>query len=277
MLITIALTILGHNALAGNIAAQQAPNTQPPVLYDIYTRPTAGTNIDPTAPAWLETECHAKTVTYKIVHPSGTWFSEEYATSFWPTTVISKSDTEVLVAGKTSRGFTLIELWEFESLPLTGWANGQPFGGGPGNSTPIVDFPRVINKTTLYFNNEAAKDIIKNIVRNRALPDHAFVEFDASEELWDIDLTTGFLTLVASPTQAVGPFSAIASLDEDQFRFTSNVHSVYGGMYRLARTSGPSLIFTDANNDGLLDGVLLMTPALWASMNLSDPSLYTAL
>jgi hypothetical protein len=277
-----ALALLGalstHTLIAPSTSpALQASSHHPPVQYDIYTRPTAATNLDPTAPTWLTSESHAKTVTYRAIHPGGPGFTQEYSTSFWPTCIISRSATEVLVAGKTDRGFTLIESWTFDGLPVMGWTNGQTLGGNPAGSSPTAAFPRVTSKQTVYFNNEPGKDLVKNMVRNRALAGNIFVEFDASEEVWDLDTSTGFVSLVVSPTQAVSPLPVLPELADDQFRFTSSVHHTYGGMYRLARNTGDSIIFTDADNDGALDGVLLMTPALWATMGLSDPAGYSEL
>jgi hypothetical protein len=195
-----------------------------------------------------------------------TGLRQDFATSYYPTDVIALTATRWCVAGKRTRGATVIELWTIQQH-LALYADG---GGGP----PIIRTAAITEIETVYDEAVQGRDMVALMCAKREDPDKLLVQFWDSKDLYELDLGSQQYTRVATPGQVQGVLQ-VPALDKAYCQFWSREHVSQGFVYVLScsGTSLDSLVLKDSDKDGSLDGWVVADTALWAQ-DCSSPANY---
>lgn len=180
------------------------------------------------------------------------------ATSYYPTCLITPSPTKWVVAGKTTRGATVIEVWTVQK-PLVAYPLNQ-------NASPVIEPATVTQIDVVYDAAVEGRDMVAQMCGKFGDANKILVQFYDSKDLYELDLTSQALTLVASPTAGGGVLQAPA-LSKDYQQFWTREHLTYGYVYVLASagSSTGTLVFKDTNKDGSIDSWEAPSSAAWAS------------
>lgn len=195
--------------------------------------------------------------------------AQEEPCSFWPTEVCSVGTNQVCVAGKNVKGFTVIRHWTFSFTE----ALEEPVTHSDGTIEFPDTFIPVASTSTAYQSNDSGRRLVRAMFGNHGKPGHVFVVFDDSRDLYELNLQTQSLALIQS---RVGQ----PMLSMEFSNRTSWDHAQYGYLYHLASGRKPgdsdsSLIFVDADRDGVLDlgSTMLVSPSQWQTI-FADGSLF---
>jgi hypothetical protein len=180
-----------------------------------------------------------------------------FATSYHPTGVIALAATKWLVAGKTTRGATVLELWTVQKpLVITSIPGGDPVIG----TATVTAIDEIYDEATV------GRDMIELMCRKAEDTNKVLLQFYDSKALYEINLTTQAYALVANPT-ASGSALVVPALNHKYRQFWTREHTTQGYVYVLASTgtSLESLVFKDTNKDGTIDAFQVVNNATWAS------------
>ena len=193
-------------------------------------------------------------------------------TAFWPTAVAPIDDDEIVIAGKSQRGDTVIQRRRFtqayvleESLP-----------GGGGETYQFFP-PQQEQITEVFRENDTNYDMVTGMFPVR-VGSHSnpatkiFVQFWSSRDLYELDLSTGAYSMVLSA-------AAQPALNGVYDAFTVREHVTQGMFYLFRRLEWvapgeevPILVLVDVNRDGVLDSSFTLDDTQWATGGYGDPS-----
>lgn len=197
---------------------------------------------------------------------TGVAAEQQIALDYFPTRAIFLSDGRLCVAGKRGRGATTLDLLEI--VP-------------PSRVQDLYTLPRNLDAsatksvTTVFEARQVGQDMVRLVNENMTNPDWLFVQFWDSRDLYSLDLTSGAVTLVASPT-AQGSAIHAPSLVVDYSVINRRDHIRSGYLYIMALESGgaPIVVLVDSDRDGVLDDCLELTAGEWGSQGYGDAANY---
>ncbi len=216
----------------------------------------------PTEDAWGNTSLRWSTDT------------QDFTTRYWPTACCVLDNSSLVVCGKTQAGDTIIELWPLEwpdpmPLPVTSIQTGVTKVG--------IALPMLGTKTTLYTGNAVGKQLVRNacgIRRSTGSAANLLIQFDDSNDIYTLDLTTHALALLASATNSGGALGIVPSLatgEQDYVEFGDKIGGAETGYtytFGYTRWGSPmcvydpnyqTLILLDANRDGIIEATRYYT------------------
>lgn len=198
---------------------------------------------------------------------------QQFSTSFHPTNAEVVDNDTLLVAGFSSTGTTILEKWTFA------WPLQMPFpqaDPSTGISTVPVVVPPRTETTVLYKQDVTGRRFVRGLSaqkRSSGAPTSAIVWFNDSRDLYEINLSSGQLSLLASPGSQQGALGQIPELTNLYDRISSS--EMIGGPYYYffgrtdwtysASSAQSILVFEDSDKDGSLDTHLMITPAQWTA------------
>jgi len=190
---------------------------------------------------------------FGLAYPQKSFQSE--ALDFWPTEACEAGSNKLCVAGKNSKGQTLVHLWEFSATEMLDPSTIHPKTGEtiyPDTYVPVVQ------KGPLYEGDVAGKRLVRTMFHNHGAPGTVFVLFDDSRDLYRLDLSTTALTLVLSSS------AEPRLLHDYRDHFASN-HLDRGFLYLLNLDSNEegrpeTLILVDPLRNGQLDSAATLFP-----------------
>ncbi len=268
-------------ALASFGVSQSPPNTQPPV--PLYGTGKGTSNVSlagylsGVASGLASYDLEGRDIYLKWAWPASGPEPKQFSTQvestpFWPTEVIGAGPGRVAVAGKR-RARTVVELWEFENIPIP--AAALDMGTGqyvyPELSVPIEKKRVVFDEATIGL------DMVKvmfNIPTTSAGVDASFLaQFYDSRDVYQLDLLTDdntTCTKVASPVQS-GSAMVIPSLSDDGYegRWAAD-HPTFGYVYFFTPDAHDvdvnavgTLVLYDSDRNQSLDGHIVMDVPRW--------------
>jgi len=177
---------------------------------------------------------------------------------FWPTEICGAGPNRICVAGKTVKGKTRIQLWEFSATEVLEDPFQDPQTGQwiyPETYLPIE------TKTQLYHDAQPGKGLVRTMLRNHGSTNEVFVQFEDSRDLYALNLDTHALDLRLSAN------AQPALLQDNADRFASD-HLFYGLLYLFCSGAEETLILVDADTDGQLDQseTMLLDAEEWAQV-----------
>lgn len=193
------------------------------------------------------------------------------STSYYPTAlkpILRDGSTMFLVGGKRpTGGNTVIELWALN--PPTHTQN-------PARDIQYLSGGGVRAKAVIYDAGIAGRDMVSGIWRDAVDDDIAFCQFWDSSDIYQIDLSTNLLQLVASATDASAPLLvAELTMSEQAPAWTRN-HATYGSIQVLECNSSPKtwIVLCDADRDGMPESHLVANESTWDTLGLGSATNY---
>tara|TARA_R110002073_G_scaffold185344_1_gene343922 strand:+ start:253 stop:1173 length:921 start_codon:yes stop_codon:yes gene_type:complete len=195
-----------------------------------------------------------------------------WSVSFFPTDVARVDDSTLLVAGKLRGTETVIELWKFK------WPSTMPPVTTNSNGDAVVKAaePRLVSRKEIYRGDDQGRRVVSKLIMMRGGDDLALIQFDDLDAVFTLNLTTGALTLIASPTGGT-PLGLVHGLADKHPFIWSAEHSTAGHIYVMGSHRVPwataevlpdALVFVDSNRDNVIDHVDVVSVADW------DASIY---
>ena len=183
---------------------------------------------------------------------------------FYPTAITPGDDFGIVYLGGTDhRGRTRVVRYAL-SLPFHDGLSLQP--ATLAESDLLLELPA----------NHAQRDIA-HLTRNRGWDGEALlIEFWNTHEVHNLDVTSGKLSLQASPTPVPGAVH-VADLQQPHDAIVAHRHTDHGYLYYLSAIfvespTTATAILCDTDEDGVLDRVLHASRSNLSSLGLDDPS-----
>jgi len=174
--------------------------------------------------------------------------SQDEGLTYWPTEICAFGPDKVCIAGKDSKGKTVIRVWEFSTADALEDPHIDP---GTGERVyPPTHIP-VGSTTTLYEADVPGKRLVRTMFKNHGAPNSLLVQFEDSRDFYRLDAATGTLTMALSAT--VEPRLHHAFHDRWDMNDVNR-----GYLYMLCQTRGEngmpeSLILIDTARTGNLN------------------------
>jgi hypothetical protein len=278
----IAATSLAF-ALCGASAAAQG--TSPPIAAPSKLfvpgvtayREMVYPNPDGAAFAEIVRDMDAKLIRFEASIGSGfstDFFDENVARcSFHPTATALADPTTFYVAGYTSRGFNVIEKWTLSGPPLVQ----QSVVGGQTQITG-VSATTVTLRESLYIGNDPDMDVVQGL--SVGWGGDLAILFNSKRSVYTLDTSDPIALPVLKATElaATAPVLNTSGITGHVENLTVRHHSVLGEVLSLRRHTSPgfseAIVLIDGDRDGYFDQDLVLDGPGWASMGLSDASLY---
>jgi len=198
--------------------------------------------------------------------------SQEISRRYFPTACCALDSSTLLIAGVHSNGKVLIEKVELV------WPSPMPSvvidtATGITSVNPVV--PSVGQTTALYESDLQSGGLIRcmsKVNRQGEAMTQALFMLDESNDVFTVDLSSGAVSLLASPTDASASLGLVPLLSgKDQTSISAMDHRVQGYTYAFRRNLGlqptvsdpsiPSiLILVDSDRDGDMDAPLQLSP-----------------
>ena len=187
-------------------------------------------------------------------------------TRYYPSSVSVVDYQTILVAGVKDNGKTVLEKWAL-SWPSAMPAPDTLMGGGPIGTVPVI-IPNRSGVSVLLNEDTAGKRVIRNItpvLRSAGPPLAALVQFDDSLDVYQVDLATGSMAIVASAITpgGVGPIPTLALHKYNGFGGGERIG--YGYVYVLFRNVVPgstswrdTVVLQDYDKDGVIDAHIVV-------------------
>ncbi len=214
-------------------------------------------------------------VTYSPGGPSDPHLSvQTEATRFWPTEVSGAGPGKLAVAGKDARtGNTVIEIWEF-TLPSPFPA---PYVDPASGETvyPQIHIP-VTSRKVVFDEQTAGKSLVWALFSHHALKDHLLVQFWDSRDLYTLDIETGSLTLLLSPSPNQGVPQEPNLANDYVDRWSAN-HTTHGYVYFFSPKGNKGLdllALFDRDRDGQIEEHRTLSRQEFKQLGLADGSAY---
>ena len=203
----------------------------------------------------------------------------EIGTRYYPTALSTIDSETVVVAGYEVDGKTVIERWMFR------WPAEMPTGvHDPATGMTVV--PVVVPERTrvdvLYSADVADRRIVQSACgyhRSAGPALKALVQFHDSYDLYSVDLASGALDLIASPTSGDGLLGLVPELAAHGYdKILPREKIGEGFVYTMGRIRAgvpgahwPALVLQDSDRDGALDGYRVYGEAEWLAEGWKDP------
>lgn len=200
----------------------------------------------------------------------------------YPTDVCALDSDRILISAVSITGETIIERWTFT------WPATMPGPQPPPNGPVSIVLPVRSGVLQLYRADIAGKRFVRSIapvLRGSSPVQSALVQFDDSGDVYLLDVSTGALSLAASPTNGLAQLGVIPGLDSPRLNMcVPRSRAGYGYLYMFG--SARNAIYTaawpdvpailDTNKDGVLDGFIVIPSAdYWGgSGSWTDGSVY---
>lgn len=188
--------------------------------------------------------------------------SQEIPTSYWPTAVAELQDGKtLLVAGKRTDGNTVIESWLFRAPELV--------PKDPEKTEFLLKPAPVERVDTVYDAAAQGKDLVGHMVRKLGASSNVLVQFVDSRAVYDVDVTAKppKLTLVADP-RAASVLPPVPQLAQRYTHVWAGDHRSRGYVYAFVNDEHDDvsrLVLLDADRNGVLDGLLVVSSAQWTA------------
>lgn len=210
---------------------------------------------------------------------------QSWTVAYWPTDVVRLADGAWLVSGKDPVTFeTIIERWDFAQ---DGWARVAQLtdaDAATGRAECHWELPERLRVTELYREATPGRDVVECCLTNPCKPHSAFVRFQDSKDLYELDLVTQCYTLVASPTLARAPLRVPRTGNLIDYVWWARLES--RGVVLVIEPAGElcgqwlrfrsRTVLFDAEEDGVFESAFELSWEQWARSEWSDPACHVA-
>jgi len=195
---------------------------------------------------------------------SVTW--RQQPVRYWPNLAEWVSDDVLLVTGVSPRtGRSILETWSYE-VPQ-GAPDVLPINQSNGQVDEVWLLPERDSVDLVLDADEPSRQVITYAKENKGRSGHVFVRFASSGDVFDLDLDSGALEVVASSTAGVAPFHVPELSNPGPWRVGGVAvdHQSEGFVYSLKTHmyDAPDsilILLLDSDRSGTIDSVVINDP-----------------
>lgn len=183
--------------------------------------------------------------------------------SFWPTEVASFGPGRLLVTGKDSQdGATVVEHWEFD----------MPSALPASVLTPALSIPVESRRTVARYTDRGPVRVLWKL---QGVANAGLVQFWGDPDLYRMNVANGALTKVLASAPE-GSLTVVPELVTVRGSRWSRWHSTEGYIYYLGEVGSEGLLLFDADLDGTLDGIEVLSSVQFRARGLHQALDYLA-
>lgn len=185
---------------------------------------------------------------------------------YWPNYAEWLSEDQLLVAGVSPRnGRTVVEVWGFDSPPSG--PSVLPVTSAGGSLEHVWTLPTRDSVDLVLDTADPDQQLVTYAKENLGSPDHAIIRFESSGGIFELDMSSGTLSAVASAIAGSAPLHIpeLAHAGPWTVGGTAVDHQVEGYVYGLRthmyQAPDPQqVILVDDDRSGTIDSVILSDP-----------------